>query len=48
MLPGLLVALMLCFVEVSGVPGAVVLPYLTDVAIPWNLPLFPSAGKKGG
>jgi len=37
---------MLCFAEASAVLGAVVLLYLIDVAIPWNLPLFPLAGRK--
>lgn len=46
MLPGLLVVLLQYFAEVSAVPGAAVLPYLIDVAILWNLRLFPLAEKK--
>lgn len=46
MLPGLLVVLLQYFAEVSAVPGAAVLPCLIDVAILWNLLLFPLAEKK--
>lgn len=46
MLPGLLVVLLLCFAEASAAPGAAALPFLIDVAILWNLLLFPLAEKK--
>lgn len=46
MLPGLLVALLLYFAEASAAPDAAALPFLIDVAILWNLLLFPLAEKK--
>lgn len=46
MLPGLLVVLLLYFAEASAAPGAAALPFLIDVAILWNLLLFPLAEKE--